>query len=269
MNTRVMLGSVTYSPFSGEKLFRKNLHELRSVISKLGHTVEETESKWQDLLNVEKSSFSVFKIALLHCKFETEIYNGKNKLIFFTKHGIRVFIQILRDFIFLSRDDFRLKHIKNHYRVKYITDKHLRIIGNFLDSESDFLLICEDDILLDTPPEVYLADVFRISEAHTGALFITICNNSLFSKVAKHFGGKIEEYGSTGSWKEIDFFVNGCAMYFMNREMAALINQFIVRRPIYRSCSIDWLLSLIGRQSKPNVTCLIPTENYVGNGSRI
>jgi hypothetical protein len=269
MNTKVMLGSVTYSPFSGEKLFRKNLHELSSVISKLGHSVEVTESKWQNLLNVEESSLSVFKIALLHCKFETEIYNGKNKLIFSTKNGIRVFFQILRDYIYLSREEFRFKHIKNHYRVKYITDKHLRIIGNFLDSESDFLLICEDDILLDTPPEVYLADVFKISESHTGALFITICNNSLFSKVAKHFGGKIEEYGSTGSWKEIDFFVNGCAMYFMNREMAALINQFIVRKPIYRSCSIDWLLSLIGRQSKPNVTCLIPTENYVGNGSRI
>lgn len=268
MNIKVMLGSITYAPFSGEDLFRRNLDTLKFSIIKLGFRVEETESKWQNLESAGLSPFSVFKIGFLHCKFAAEIYSGRNRKHFILKTWMQTFALISRDAIVLPRKDFEIRHLRNHSRIKYITDKHLRIIGNFLDSDSEYLLVCEDDISLDASPELYLNDVFEIAEDHTGPLFVTICNNSLFSKVAKHFGGGIKAYGQSGSWKEIDFFVNGCAMYFLNREMAALINEFVVKKPMYRSCSIDWLLSLIGRQSESHVTCLIPTENFVGNGSR-
>lgn len=51
--------------------------------------------------------------------------------------------------------------------------------------------------------------------------------------------------------------------------MAALVNEFIVNKPNYRMCSIDWLLSLIGRTATDHsVTCLIPAADLVGNGSR-
>ncbi len=187
----------------------------------------------------------------------------------FVKNFIKVMGRVVKDFVFLSRVDFYKKHLNDHLRIKYITDKHLRIIGNFLDSDSDYLLVCEDDIILDADPQFYLKEILRIASLCQNPLFITICNNSSYAKVSDYFGGKTEKYAGSQSWVKIDFFVNGCAMYFLNREMAALINDFVVRRPIYRNCAIDWLLSLIGRKTDAkDAACLIPKENYVSNGSR-
>jgi hypothetical protein len=205
----------------------------------------------------------------LHCWFESQLYKGKNKSLRFGKNFIEVIGRVVKDFMLLRRDDFYKKHLNDHLRIKYITDKHLRIIGNFLDSDLEYLIVCEDDIILDVDPHFYLKEVLRIASLHQNPLFLTICNNSSYLKVSDYFGGQTQEYTDSQSWVKIDFFVNGCAMYFLNREMAALIYDFVVKHPIYRNCAIDWLLSLIGRKTvAKDADCLIPKENYVSNGSR-
>lgn len=268
MSTSVMLGSVSYSTDSKKLEFEKNLKLLDQTIRQLGYECKRIEARWQNL-DQNYSGFSVFKILFLHSKYQTEIYNSKNKSLFFLKDLILNSLRAARDMITMTRTEFLIKHVRNHFRIRFITDKQLRIIGNFLDSNSDFLLVCEDDIILDSSPEIFLRDIFQLAEKQRNSLFITICNNSAYSKVSKHFGGSIKDYSGSSQWKEIDFFVNGCAMYLLNRPMAALVNEFIVKNPNYRSCSIDWLLSLIGRNTQSEVvTCLIPSENFIGNGSR-
>lgn len=271
MKNSVMLGSISYPEFSGKKAFLQNLESIESTIKNLDYDCTQVTTSWQNLDTAKGSIQTVVKSIFLHCWFETEIYNGKNKPWYFVKNLLKTCARVIKDLAGLTSEEFHKKHIRDQSRIKYITDKHLRIIGHFLDSDSEYLLVCEDDIVLDTNPEVYLQEVLQIAELHQHPLFITICNNSVYSKVSNHFGGRIENYpgGASNFWVKIDFFVNGCAMYFLNREMAALINDFVVQRPIYRKCAIDWLLSLIGRKfDSKDTTCLIPRENYVGNGSR-
>jgi len=268
MTTNVMLGSVSYSTDSRKVEFESNLKLLDLAITQLGYGCKRIDARWQNL-ELNYSGYSVLKILYWHSRFQTEIYNSKNKPLFFLKDIILNSLRAVRDTITMPRKEFLIKHVRNHFRIRFITDKQLRIIGSFLDSNSDYLLVCEDDIILDSNPKVFLKDVFQLAEKHNNSLFITICNNSAYSKVSKHFGGSMKDYSESSRWKEIDFFVNGCAMYLLNRPMAALINEFVVKNPMYRSCSIDWLLSLIGRNAEnESVTCLIPLENFIGNGSR-
>ena len=268
MTTYVMLGSVSYSTDSEKVEFERNLNSLDFAITQLGYGCKRIDSRWQNL-DLDYSGLSVLKILYLHSRFQSEIYNAKNKYLFFVKDIVLNSLRAIRDVTRMPRKEFQIKHVRNHFRIRFITDKQLRIIGNFLDSNSKYLLVCEDDIILDSNPKSFLKDVFQVAETHSNPLFITICNNSAYSKVSDHFGGSIEDYSKSSQWKQIDFFVNGCAMYLLNRPMAALVNEFVVKNPIYRGCSIDWLLSLIGRNSKnAGVTCLIPSVNFIENGSR-
>jgi hypothetical protein len=269
MTTNVMLGSVSYSTDSKKVEFENSLKSLDQAITELGYNCRRIDARWQNL-ELNYSGYSLLKILYWHSRFQTEIYSEKNKSLFFLKDLILNSLRAVRDTITMPRKEFLIKHVRNHFRIRFITDKQLRIIGSFLDSNSDYLLVCEDDIILNSDPKVFLKDAIQLAEKHNNSLFITICNNSAYSKVSNHFGGSIKDYSESSRWKEIDFFVNGCAMYLLNRPMAALINEFVVKNPMYRLCSIDWLLSLIGRNAGEGevVTCLIPSENFIGNGSR-
>ena len=201
MKNSVMLGSISYPEFSGKKAFLQNLESIESTIKNLDYDCNHFVTNWQNLDSAKASTLTIAKSIFLHCWFETEIYTGKNKSWYFVKNLSKTSARVIKDLAALTSEEFHKKHIRDQSRIKYITDKHLRIIGHFLDSDSKYLLVCEDDIVLDVNPEVYLHEVLQIAKLHQYPLFITICNNSSYSKVSNHFGGRIEDYPGGGSIK--------------------------------------------------------------------
>jgi hypothetical protein len=264
-----MLASVSYPGYTFEGKFLQNLDALSLSISTLGFDCEKIDSSWQNLTPTKLSILKIFRIIFFHTKFQSEISTSKLRKIFAIQVFLKVLLRVTKDLLLLSKKDFENKHLGHFVLNEYITDKHLSIVGRFLNSDSKYLLVCENDIVINESPNIFLGEIFDIAERQNESLFVNISNNSSFSKVTDHFGGQLKDYAGSNVWKEIDFFVNGTAIYFMNREMASAIYNFVVRHPTYRYCSIDWLFSLIGRKfnsAKP--TCLIPSKNYVSNGSR-
>jgi hypothetical protein len=269
VRNRIMLGSVSYPGYAFESQFLQSLEALSLSISTLGFECEKIDSSWQNLTSTKLSILKIFKIIIFHTKFQSEISGSRLRKLFAIKVFLMVLLRITKDLILLSKKDFENKHLGHFVLNEYITDKHLSIVGRFLNSESKYLLVCENDIVINESPIIFLGEVFDIAERQNESLFVNISNNSSFSKVTDYFGGELKDYADSNVWKEIDFFVNGTAIYFMNREMASTIYNFVVRHPAYRYCSIDWLFSLIGRKfNSPKSTCLIPTISYVSNGSR-
>jgi len=238
-------------------------------VSSLGYICEELEIKWQNLeLEVNKIR-DIYKVIYFNVKFQNKIFRGNHRLVFLLSTFLKLATRIVKDSIYLDSQKFREKHIFHFLLNQYITEKHLSAIAKFLNSDSEYLLVSENDVILIEEPEHFLKEVLEIGLRYPNALFMNISNNSSFSKVSDHFGGQIKGFENSNVWNEIDFFVNGTAFYFMNRKMAEIIHDFVVRRPSYRNCSVDWLFSLIGRAAdRSTVTCLIPLRNFVGNGSR-
>ena len=267
-----MLGSVSYPEYLFESEFLKNIEVLRSTISNLGFDCERIDSSWQDLdLELkERSIFSVGRIIFLHTKFHSEMYKGKHRKLLTLKVFLKTLIKVLRDLLILNREDFGTKHLRHFLLNEYITDKHLSILGRFLNSDSKYLIVCENDIVFQEHPSSFFPEIIEIAEKQNKSLFINISNNSPFSKASDYFGGDLNSFAESNVWQQIDFFINGSATYFMNRKMASIIYDFVVRKPNYRYCSIDWLFSLVGRKlNSDEVTCLIPQKNYIDNGSKL
>lgn len=189
MRDCVMLGSVTFDKGTQNTEFKKNLDIINKAIELLGFECEQNIATWQNLSS-EFFEIRILKILYLHSKFHSEIKRTGFQVLNFITNFTFNLIRVYRDRVTLSKEDFWKKHIQNHMRIRYITDKQLRIIGNFLDSDAEYLLICEDDIILKSDPNKYLEEIIHIAKQHPNPLLITICNNSSYSKVQDYFGGK-------------------------------------------------------------------------------
>jgi hypothetical protein len=185
-----MLGSVSYPGFELADDFSLALNILSSSISKLGYECERSDSSWQDLIPPKLSVLKLFQITYYHTKFQSEISTLNLKNLTKIQVFLKVVLRLTKDLTVLSKKEFEKKHLKHFVLNQYITDKHLSTIGRFLNSQSKYLLVCENDIVLNESPTTFLDEVFDIAEAHNGALFINVSNNSSFSKVSDHFGGK-------------------------------------------------------------------------------
>lgn len=266
----LMIGSVSFPGFELQTEFSNKLEILSQYFSDFGYQSLKTESNWQNLEKEKRTLLEICKVIFYHTKFKSEIYYGKRKKVLRLRIILKLLFTITRDFFTLRALEFESKHISHFLLNKYITDKHLNLICNFLNSSAIYLFVCENDIDLKTNPQTQLQEIIRIAECSEKPLFINISNNSSFTKASDYFGGKKKNFLNFSNWNQIDFFINGSASYLLNKQMASIIYDFIVRNPSYRYCSIDWLYSLIGRKySSDEVICLIPVKEFIGNGSKL
>jgi hypothetical protein len=135
-------------------------------------------------------------------------------------------------------------------RDQFLTDKHLRAIFNFLETDNEFLLIASDDVVKkqDSPQRLLEETITILDKFNDYPIYIELAEYYELNVLVKQFGLHEYELDPTlGNWRRVDFFCNTGACYAINRRFARHIATTVTKMPWLRVCSIDWLLTYIGR----------------------
>jgi len=135
-------------------------------------------------------------------------------------------------------------------RDQFLTDKHLRAVFNFLETDNDFLLISSDDVVRkqDSPYKLLDETITILDKFMDYPIYIELAEYYELNVLVKQFGLNEYELDSTlSNWRRVDFFCNTGACYAINRLFARHIATTVTKLPWLRVCSIDWLLTYIGR----------------------
>lgn len=135
-------------------------------------------------------------------------------------------------------------------RDQFLTDKHLRAIFSFLESEKIFLIIASDDVIRkqDSINELVEESIEILKIHENKPVYIELAEYFEASSLMHQFGLKIYDVPpKLSNWQRFDFFCNTGACYIINRHFAKQIASTITLKPWLRVCSIDWLLTYISR----------------------
>ena len=123
-----------------------------------------------------------------------------------------------------------------------VTEKHIRAWGGFLDSDADFIMCLEDDVVFNSDSVEKIKDLI-------GLLLKKDVDTQIYVDIAG--GCKLDELRIDNlQSSENDFFkfykkpvTNTACAYLMNRQLAVTFHSIITRRPWLRLLGIDWMMN--------------------------
>jgi hypothetical protein len=133
------------------------------------------------------------------------------------------------------------------YLDQLLTTKHFQAFGTFLDSNFDSMLVVCDDVTISPTEQFVFADMIRIIKQNPKnyGIFIELAPFYEQKQLTKDFNYQVRSRVGE-NWFQTDFFANTAACYLINRNAAEIFMRSAFENPLYRSVSIDWLLTYIG-----------------------
>jgi len=132
---------------------------------------------------------------------------------------------------------------KYSWKQLNLTGKHVFIWQDFLESDSDFLLVLEDDVVGDSESDRRLADVFQwISKIDGRPLFV----NLIHQFDLREWSTESDIPNLPGYFYTTKVFANTTGAYIVNRKMASYLFEAILTNPSLRVVGADWLIGLLG-----------------------
>jgi hypothetical protein len=132
---------------------------------------------------------------------------------------------------------------KYSWRQLNLTGKHVFLWQDFLESDSDFLLVLEDDVVGDFESFSRLAEILQgISAIDNHPLFINLIHEfDLRSRTIETDIPNLPNY-----FYATRVFANTTGAYILNRRMASYLFEAILTSPNLRVVGADWLIGLLG-----------------------
>jgi hypothetical protein len=153
-----------------------------------------------------------------------------------------------------SRNRNKLRRGKKYsWKQLNLTGKHVFIWQDFLETDSEFLLVFEDDVLGDLESDRRLAEIIQqISTINDRPIFVNLIHEfDLRSKSIKTDILNLPSY-----FYNTEVFANTTGAYIVNREMAGYLFEAILTNPNLRVVGADWLIGLLGMKFKDNARSL-------------
>ena len=148
-----------------------------------------------------------------------------------------------------------MRNIKNYlsvdenlYKELVLTDKHLRALAEFLEGNSNFLIVLEDDAILKENCQLSeVVNLLKICKKYQDVnLYIDLCHHFSATQTASYFN--LPEYELVGSFYTGTLHSNTTAAYLINRQMAEFLLKQVLHSPVLRRIGVDWLFTFLIQQ---------------------
>jgi hypothetical protein len=182
-----------------------------------------------------------------------------------SRFGAPLQTRLLRELAFFAKLPLILRYLNPGYRrirtqVRsreiFLNSKHRLAWLNFLEGDSDLLLVLEDDA---TPTDPLWKPKLMESVSTAGKFML----DSTMLNLAPFFdlGGLVPELRSKsdfheGDWRSLGFYANTTAAYIINRLAAKDLLTGFIKSPKYTLESIDFAMTMIALEGRLHVNYL-------------
>jgi GR25 family glycosyltransferase involved in LPS biosynthesis len=123
-----------------------------------------------------------------------------------------------------------------------VTDKHIRAWSAFLESDADYLLCCEDDVIFKEDSVQRVNDLLEMLIRRQGdaPIYIDLAGGCRFDEI------KIDalEVGRDASFRFYSKPVtNTACAYLMSRSLVVAFHEILTRKPWLRLIGVDWMMN--------------------------
>lgn len=163
-------------------------------------------------------------------------------------HETKSPVRALRGFIkdcsrkYLRSSEEATRSLRKHAIEALVTDKHIRLWQQFLDTEMRYLIVFEDDaVFRDTSIENVLSLRARLAlEASARPIYIDLAGGCIPAELGIDHLLAEQDTHFRRYRKPV---TNTACAYLVNRAMVTLFVEHLVRHPWLRLISIDWLMN--------------------------
>lgn len=179
----------------------------------------------------------------------------KLKLIFFAPNRPR-FIQIwkiIADVVFLISSKNKRSGKKYAWKQLNLTNKHIFAWQQFLETDSEYLLVLEDDAIENPKNTIEISEVL--------ALIATLKNKAVIVNLINHFDLSelnVESHTTISGMRvgTSRIFANTTGAYLANHLAIEMLFKQILQNPVMRVVGADWMIGLLGNKFPKNVTAV-------------
>lgn len=187
----------------------------------------------------------------LYLEYKWSEYRGMEKW--------KIFLRIVFDafrysygLIFRNFDSYLQK--KSAIEIS-LTSKHIKAWENFIETDADFLIVCEDDIIIKKDSTMRISELINRSVKLSQPFYFDLAGGLQLDalRVEKLIHQKINN--------RIVFnhpVTNTTCCYTINREFVKIALKFIVERPYLRYIGADWLINslfILARRNRLDIYC--------------
>jgi hypothetical protein len=217
-------------------LVRKNIDSLVEALSNffLTHTTEVSYQKKIAPHNMSMALFRRYKYQLLEHRWRAYRDQGKS-LLLFLYNFIKAFY---KDFLYRNPD-----RCKNSSAIEVIvTDKHIRAWDQFLESDSDYFLVLEDDVIfVDDSIDRFCRLLKKIQQyEEINALYVDLAGGVSSDELGIEKLTLTREEGLIFYQKPV---TNTACAYLVNRTTVSQFREILMDFPSHRLIGVDWMMN--------------------------
>lgn len=153
---------------------------------------------------------------------------------------------------------FRFKNKSEVFATRQLTSKHIRAWESFIDSDSNFLVIMEDDVIFkdnsaDRFRELVLECLFSVSTNQKNYIYFDLAGGFDLNKLnLSEFIIKKDQVINL-----LRPTTNTTCSYLISRDLVEKFLNIIYKKPHLRNIAIDWLINLLFLTLKnEKITCI-------------
>lgn len=170
-----------------------------------------------------------------------------NQIIFFKN----LFVKYI-----LNRNGFANRWKRNSAIEMMVTDKHIRAWSQFLDSDADYLIVFEDDVVFKEDSNLRINQLLDdLSRNH----FNTPCYVDLGGgcSLADLMIDRLETSNNDNYRHYQKPVTNTACAYLISRELAIKFNAILTRKPWLRLIGIDWMINSLFMSMGKDVSMVV------------
>jgi len=149
------------------------------------------------------------------------------------------FGKVLLKYIFSSRDR-AAKWAKNSYIEMIVTAKHIRAWEQFLEMDSDYLVVFEDDVVFKNNSALNLSHLLRTLSVKNKLCYVDLGGGAELSDLKID---KLLKFWEKGYRHYKLPVTNTACAYLISRELAVVFSKTLISRPWLRLVGIDWMIN--------------------------
>lgn len=159
--------------------------------------------------------------------------------------------------------------MRNSHIETIVTDKHIRIWQQFLDTDMRYLLVFEDDAVFkdDSIQRLCALHAQLMLMQPDSPIYIDLGGGCTLDQLAIN---KLESRQETGFRHYRKPTTNTACAYMLNRATVKLFTQHLVRRPWLRLIGIDWMMNklfMLSNLADDQVYCVHADPSMFQHGS--
>jgi|688.fasta_scaffold217791_2 hypothetical protein len=255
---KIMVSGITYTGSKNYENILNKINETKHELLNSRFEVIEHVYSYQAENYFHKLNFNLHDLVRTY-------YGFKNIQIIFGAKKLTIFLRHLKNVIFSKN---KRSGIKYAWRQLNLTNKHIFIWQNFLESDAEYLFVLEDDVIINPKSTLNLSDIFLIIEAFK--------ENYLFVNLINHFDLKKLEIPNNKIVEVTDVYLtklvaNTTGAYIINKNLGNAFFELILKNPRLRAIGADWLITILGSKISRdlNPIAINLNEGIFLNGSLI